>query len=200
MTLGGAGFASQRTTSSTHSWDLSAYDGIMLDIKSGDGKMYTFIIKDEILPPSEGGREQASISWEYDFRAENRGDEDEGSRGEEEKQVWIPWSKLKATYRGREKKDAAPIDLSHVRRFSLMMRSFFGTQEGDFSLVLRSISAAKNTDQKENEPGSIEAFSNPCHDDDGFDEKKRSLDQRREDNDQTETGLLSWLSAMCVVS
>jgi len=199
----------------------------MLDTESGDGKMYTFIIKDEILPPSEGGREQASISWEYDFRVGgcgDGGDENEFGREKEEKKVWIPWSELKATYRGREKKDAAPIDLSHVRRFSLMMRryyiqllsgeiyysqraddfqnaSFFGTQEGEFSLVLKSISAVQNPGQEENEPrASREAFPSPYHDDVGFDQKERPIDQRRDGDDQRKTGLLSWLSAMCVVS
>jgi Complex I intermediate-associated protein 30 (CIA30) len=55
-TLGGAGFASQRTTLSdknkSHSWDLSSYDGIILvvlrDKDNTDEKVYTFILKDEI--------------------------------------------------------------------------------------------------------------------------------------------------------
>lgn len=35
-TLGGAGFASQRTTGDDRKWDLSDYAGIELDIAKGD--------------------------------------------------------------------------------------------------------------------------------------------------------------------
>lgn len=37
-TLGGAGFASQRTTDDDRIWDLSGYDGIELRVVSADGK------------------------------------------------------------------------------------------------------------------------------------------------------------------
>ena len=37
-TLGGAGFASQRTTDDDRIWDLSGYDGIELAVVSADGK------------------------------------------------------------------------------------------------------------------------------------------------------------------
>lgn len=37
-TLGGAGFASQRTVSEDKNWDLSEYAGIQLDIAKGDSK------------------------------------------------------------------------------------------------------------------------------------------------------------------
>jgi hypothetical protein len=36
-TLGGAGFASQRTAGEDWSWDLSMYDGISMDVASSDG-------------------------------------------------------------------------------------------------------------------------------------------------------------------
>lgn len=94
---------------------------------SGDGKVYTFIVKDEILPTGEGGREQSSVSWEYDFRVGGDGDGD-GEKGEGEgeggERVWIPWGEFKATYRGKEKRDAAPMDVRGLRRFSLMMRRY----------------------------------------------------------------------------
>lgn len=111
---------------------MSAYDGVVLDVGRGDGKLYTFIVKDEILPPDQGGREQSTVSWEYDFRVEESGGdggigdgkEEVGERAQGGKRVWIPWAELKATYRGKEKRDAAPIDLANVRRFSLMMRRY----------------------------------------------------------------------------
>lgn len=37
-TLGGAGFASQRTVGEDKNWDLSEYAGIQLDIAKGDSK------------------------------------------------------------------------------------------------------------------------------------------------------------------
>ena len=118
-------------------WDLSAYDGIQVEVIKGDGKMYTLIVKDE-LPQSkrEDGREISSVSWEYDFTPPQSSI---GSR--QVTTVWVPWNEFKATYRGREKKDAEPLKKEQIRRFSLMMRSFFEKQEGDFELVLASISA-----------------------------------------------------------
>ncbi|MCJ1395795.1 hypothetical protein MMC18_008681 [Xylographa bjoerkii] len=137
-TLGGAGFASQ-TTTGDKVWDLSTYDGIQVEVIKGDGKMYTLIVKNEV-PQSkrDDGQEMSSVSWEYDF---NTTESSVGS-GQTTK-VWVPWKEFKATYRGREKKDAEPLKKGEIRRFSIMMRSFFEKQEGDFELVLASISAAR---------------------------------------------------------
>lgn len=116
-TLGGAGFASQRTTGDSREWDLADYDGIELIIDDGDKKQYTFILKDDLLPPDpDTGREQSTISYEYDFHATTNTAED-GSLT-----VYIPWKEMKATYRGKEKKDAPSINLKKVRRLSLMIR------------------------------------------------------------------------------
>ncbi|KAF2722808.1 CIA30 family protein [Polychaeton citri CBS 116435] len=138
-TLGGAGFASQRTTGDKRKWDLSRYDGITLDIAKGDKKRYTFILKDELLPPNpENGREQSTISYECDFdlpRQDRPGESDGAS-------IFIPWSSLNATYRGKLKKDAKPLDRTSVKRMSILMRSFFGVQKGEFSISIKSISAS----------------------------------------------------------
>jgi len=37
-TLGGAGFASQRTTGDEREWDLSSFEGIEIDVVDGDCK------------------------------------------------------------------------------------------------------------------------------------------------------------------
>jgi len=161
-TLGGAGFASHRTTGEDRKWDLSKYDGLVLDVVKSDGKKYTLILKDELLEKSPDGREQATVSWEYDFPIED-GDAEEGGKGK----VFVKWEDLKPTYRGRDKKDAKPLDLENIERISLMIRryvcvacdvpqtkhmqhadplSFFGTQEGDFSLSIKSISAANKSE------------------------------------------------------
>ena len=187
-TLGGAGFASQRTTGEARNWDLSRYDGLLLDVERSDGKRYTLTLKDELLPRSPNGREQSTTSWEYDFE----GTPDGGK-------VFVRWDDLKATYRGREKKDAPPLDRTGIKRFSLLMRrygrrsvwtaradahSFFGTQEGDFSLSIVSISAFQNID-----PGPFE----PYRDDPNGKEVSRSGTARP----HTDSGWLGWLFGRC---
>ena len=83
----------------------------MLDVTKADGKQYTLTLKDELLPKSPNGREQSTISWEYDFKPKSGGEK-----------VFAKWDDFKATYRGREKPDAKPLDLKNVKRISLMMR------------------------------------------------------------------------------
>jgi len=138
-TLGGAGFASQRTTGEDKTWDLSKYDGLEIIIEKSDEKQYTFILKDELLPKSPNGREQSTVSWEYDFTVESENLASGAGK------VTIEWNDLKPTYRGKKKKDVTPLDISKIKRFSIMMRSFFGDQEGDFSLSILSIAASKKS-------------------------------------------------------
>ncbi|KAG4439804.1 hypothetical protein IFR05_004702 [Cadophora sp. M221] len=173
-TLGGAGFASQRTTGDDRSWDFSKYQGLVLDIAKSDEKQYTLTLKDELLPKSSDGREQSTISWEYDFKVDSDGGK-----------VYIHWDDFNATYRGREEKDAKPLDLKHVKRISFMMRSFFGTQEGDFSLSINSMSAFSKHDKVQNEQCS-----------DG--PKEKAISQSTKDNE--EQGRCGWMLGSCVVS
>nr|POE54916.1 uncharacterized protein c9e9.15 [Quercus suber] len=140
-TLGGAGFASQRTTDDDRKWDLSDYAGVQIAVAKGDKKRYTFILKDELLPPSENGREQAVISWEVDFELPPQTEPGDAK----DKFVFVPWKAFNPTYRGKPKKDAKPLDLKSIKRVSIMMRSFFGSQDGDFSLSITSIKALKKT-------------------------------------------------------
>ncbi|KAF2869850.1 complex I intermediate-associated protein 30-domain-containing protein [Massariosphaeria phaeospora] len=134
-TLGGAGFASQRTVEEAKTWDLSDYDGLRLDLGKADSKRYTVILKDELLPKSPNGREQATTSYEFDFNVS------EDAALAEASFVFVAWKDFKPTYRGKEQKDASKLDKKNVKRFSLMMRSFFGDQEGDFSITVKSIKA-----------------------------------------------------------
>lgn len=106
--LGGAGFASQRTIDSL-SWDLTDYQGLNLGIAGGDGKKYTLILKDEVLPKRPDGREQSTISWEYDFVPGNT-------------EISVSWADFRPTYRGRPKPDADPLRLDQIKRVSIMMR------------------------------------------------------------------------------
>lgn len=129
-------------------------------------KRYTFILKDALLPPDEStGREQSTISWECDFELPPQTKPGETH----DRSVFIPWDSLNPTYRGKLKKDAGPLDTTKIKRMSIMMRryvlrrtcvtassvlnlvsirliyvrhpSFFGAQEGDFSLTIKQISA-----------------------------------------------------------
>lgn len=169
-TLGGVGFTSQYQSAaycqdnedSTDQgvWNLGAYDGIEIDITVSDGKIYTLVLKDEDPQDKrDDGRERAGVNWEAEFQVAS--DECDGKkRG---RKVWIPWSALKATYRGKEKVDAGQIRNAEIKRLGLMMRrydslmmancnridrsmfSYFGTQQGDFSLELRSICATSQS-------------------------------------------------------
>ena len=117
-TLGGAGFASQRTVGDDREWDLSKYAGITITIVNADDKRYTLILKDALLPRDpDTGRDQATISWEYDFKVEST-----VSSSTRDDHVFVAWDSFKPTYRGREKTGAKPIDLKHVKRVSIMNR------------------------------------------------------------------------------
>jgi hypothetical protein len=73
-------------------------------------------LKDEILPKSPGGREQSTISYEYDFTVS------EDTAKAESSFIYMPWKDLKPTYRGKEKKDAPKLNEKDVKRVSIMMR------------------------------------------------------------------------------
>lgn len=82
-------------------------------------KRYTFNLKDELLPVDpDTGREQSSISYEVDFELPPQSEPDHAR----DRDVFVPWSAFNATYRGKPKKDAKPIDLKKIKRISIMMR------------------------------------------------------------------------------
>ncbi|KAJ0148971.1 Uncharacterized protein CTA2_621 [Colletotrichum tanaceti] len=136
-TLGGAGFASQRTANNWPFLDLSAYDTITLEIPYADGKRYTFNLKDIISPPVNGV-EQSGLSWEFSFQLPAV----EHTDGTVERVV-MPISEFVPTLRGRVQNDTAPLDLTSIKRISIMIRSFFAEQDGDFELHIKSVTASK---------------------------------------------------------
>ncbi|KAL0936302.1 cia30 family protein [Colletotrichum truncatum] len=137
VTLGGSGFASQRTVDDWPSIDISAYDTITLEIPFSDGKRYSFNLKDTV-PPPVNGVEQSGVSWERDFQiaAVNHTD------GQVEKVV-MPIADFVPTFRGRVQNDTAPLDLKSIKRVNIMIRSFFAEQAGDFQLHIKSVIASK---------------------------------------------------------
>ena len=97
--------------------------------------MYTLILKDGETPGKrDDGREKAGISWEVEFRAGQRKEAEEEGDGSETSRkgksvstrVWVPWEDFKATYRGKEKKDAGKLKTGEVRRVGIMMRRYVG--------------------------------------------------------------------------
>jgi len=157
---------------------LSGYQGLVLDIAKSDEKHYTLTLKDELLPQSPNGSDQSTVSWEYDFKVDSDGGK-----------VYMHWDEFNATYRGREKKDAKPLDLKHVKRISFMMRSFFGSQEGDFSLSVTSVSAFAKHDSVQNEQ---------CIDD----RKEKAIPQPTNGATKKceEQSWFGWIFGSCVVS
>jgi len=59
------------------------------------------------------------------------------------KAIWIPWSALKATYRGNDKGDAPEMKTSNIKHIGVMCRRFFGEQEDYFELEIEKIDARK---------------------------------------------------------
>lgn len=152
--LGGAGFASQRTADDVPGWDVSGYDVLVLDVARADSRKYTLTLKDEVLPRRPDGRDQSSVSWEYDFVV--GAGEDAAAAAAGSTKVVIPFGDFQPTYRGKPKPDADPLDLKNVKRISFMMRSFFGTQEGDFSIVFNSVAVEKKDKTRD---GSIDSVA-----------------------------------------
>lgn len=128
--LGGAGFASQRTADGVPGWDVSGYAALVLDVARADDRKYTLTLKDEVLPRRPDGRDQSTVSWEYDFvvgagkggTAAAAGDAGGGGSTAGSTRVVIPFEEFKPTYRGKAKPDAEPLDLKNVKRISFMMR------------------------------------------------------------------------------
>ena len=84
-------------------------------------KRYTFLLKDEVLPLRTDGREQSTISYEYEFQAEPASASTNDTAATT---ITIPFSSLRATYRGKDTPDSRAINLKEVRRISFMMRRY----------------------------------------------------------------------------
>ncbi|KAH8904274.1 CIA30-domain-containing protein [Coniochaeta sp. PMI_546] len=181
-TLGGAGFASQRTVPELFAagLNLSDYDSLVVDVdeSSSDDKTYTIILKDtEALPKRPDGREQSTVSWEHDFQLRSSS----GGR------LVMRFEDFKPTYRGRPKRDAEPLNLKRILSMSIMMRSHFGEQEGDFSIAMRSISAQGHSDRVNK--SAVDTVSRQSQNSEG-------IVKRRPDAAASKGGWLAWLGFM----
>jgi hypothetical protein len=119
---------------------LRGYEYVKVSVRTEltDDRTYTFILKDELLPREPvTGREQSTVSYEVDFKVEER------DRFHDSKVFYFKIDELVPNYRGRKKEDAQPLETRAVRRFSIMMRSHFGAQSGPFRLAISSIAGVK---------------------------------------------------------
>ncbi|RAK91786.1 CIA30 family protein [Aspergillus costaricaensis CBS 115574] len=159
-TLGGAGFASQHTASTTDLWDLSSYAGLELSIPKSDGHTYTLNLRDELQDPRPDGRQRSGLVWEAKFKVEKG-----------QTKVKLGWKEFRPTYRGREVHMGRPLILAGVKQFGIMIRSFFGEQEGDFELEIEWIRGIEKEQRRyKDDPNDFE-------DDGYYDEKHFSDDQ-----------------------
>lgn len=162
-TLGGAGFASQRTTTDTRVWDLSEYAGVELQLGQGDGKRYTLNVKTVLPHKMDNGRDASTIEYAFSFTADATGDTTRRRRTSSK--IFAKWSEFEPFYRGKPVEGAEPLDPAKIRRWSLMMRSFFEQQSGPFSLTLYSIKARHSASDDASSTSSPSSLS-PEKDDD----------------------------------
>ncbi|KAI5821320.1 CIA30 family protein-like protein [Pyronema omphalodes] len=126
--LGGAGFASVMTTG-VRNWDWTMYEGLKIRIQKADHKIYSIILKNDVPDDKTDSRERSTISYEYHFSHHNK----------QPAIVLARFEDFTPFYRGRLARDAPPLDLKHVKRLSIMCRSFFGRleQEGEFRIEFK---------------------------------------------------------------
>lgn len=118
-TLGGAGFASQCTTfSPSLSFSTKDYSGLTLTLvrpkkepRVDEPTKFVLVIKNEIPEDREGGggRRESNVSYEYPFDTR-----DFGIQGTPKVVLFAEWASFVPTFRGREQKEAPPLDPTAV--------------------------------------------------------------------------------------
>ncbi|KAM0752487.1 CIA30-domain-containing protein [Meredithblackwellia eburnea MCA 4105] len=144
-TLGGAGFASQCTTFHPRlSFPSPPFDGLALVVKRpytlppNQPTSFVISIKNDKPELREDGRRESVVSYEFafDLAALPVGDEVE---------VRAEWGDFHATYRGREDKEAKPLDPASIYELSWMCRSNFDQQKGKFALEILRLGIIRST-------------------------------------------------------
>ena len=174
-TLGGAGFASQRYRFGPEPLHLprTTYKGVTLTIhpsSSSSSKSvttsetprassFTLVLKTTLntRPPSRPKTppqpEPASLSYEASFTP---------SKKDGPETVKLAFDDFKVTYRGREvpKDDPRwqPFHSEKIYELSLMCRSDFGGQKGDFELVVGEIAGWEKSDSRKTASGTDDGW------------------------------------------
>ena len=92
---------------------------------------FVFNLKTTVPERRPDGRLESRVTYEHAFDGSRDGPLD------------APWSAFEATYRGRPAKDAPALDPAAIVEVSLMCRSGFDSQRGDFSVQLGRVSALR---------------------------------------------------------
>ncbi|KAJ9125082.1 hypothetical protein QFC22_000035 [Naganishia vaughanmartiniae] len=122
-------------------------------------KHFTLVLKGSVPPLRPDGRRESTLSYEYTFvnAASTSSSPESATMTTKQRTITIPWTDFSATYRGRPitPKDPqyTPLDPGSadsngkeqggVAELSLMCRSGFGKQEGEFELVVHRIEAVR---------------------------------------------------------
>ncbi|CAO1617919.1 unnamed protein product [Parajaminaea phylloscopi] len=167
LTLGGAGFASQRyipSSSSSAAGQGTAFP-IALDSKNFDGLQLRIIAPPRASHPHPEGQAQKQpgggkgpvttyVMNLYTTEPKKRPDGRQQSSLVYEWDftpaapaaqtsnlvtVQSKWSDFRPKYRGRPQPDAPPLNPAEIKTWSFMARSDFGEQSGDFDLVVDSM-------------------------------------------------------------
>ncbi|GAA5932277.1 uncharacterized protein JCM15063_001177 [Sporobolomyces koalae] len=158
--LGGAGFASQSTTFDPTRLSLPrhSYSGLSLTIvlphtlrdsrkeKCDPVQPHKFVVVLKNTKPATrpDGRRESVLSYEFEFDVDHLV-EHEWFQDDKQRRVQVDavWEQFVATYRGRPKQDAEPLDPASIYELSFMCRSSFGYQAGPFALDIVSVSAIR---------------------------------------------------------
>lgn len=176
LTLGGAGFASQAsTTPFPVPLSKDEYGGLRLVVRRqpdcqevappaddvpGGGKAgvtsFVFEIKTEVPARRPDGRRESVLVWEWSFRIPQEGGERDArlNTALTNEDFWVfdsTWADFKPTYRGRpvDPGEAGEFNPQNTHEWSFMARSNFQAQSGPFVLQLHSLSALPAQDQFE---------------------------------------------------
>lgn len=168
-TLGGAGFASQCRSFEEVLWLPEAeFKGLAVTVITEESQAsskgeaekdgprepyeYTVTLKTSVPDLRPDGRRESTISYEYTFTVPRH---IKGSASPQHQRIVIPWHAFTATYRGRTLPSTdpsyVPLDPGStspdgkkkggIHELSLMCRSGFGRQEGEFELGVVRIEA-----------------------------------------------------------
>lgn len=121
--------------------DIILFGEAEADIEKADGpRDFVLSLKTDQPEKRPDGRIESRITYEYRFSKPSK---PSLIAQASTTKLFAPWSAFEPTYRGRPADNAPELDLTHLTELSLMCRSNFGKQSGDFSLVLGQISLRK---------------------------------------------------------
>ncbi|WRT63948.1 uncharacterized protein IL334_000875 [Kwoniella shivajii] len=158
-TLGGAGFASQSYRYGPPPLELPriSYSGVSVTYLPDPQTKYTSSTpRDFVLvlkpnptaqipkhPKTPGSPREAQLTYEANFSLSSF----YLDNSHKEKKVEFGWNQFEPTYRGRNIPEGdpkwVPLDPKAIFELSIMCRSDFGKQQGEFGVVITSIQAIK---------------------------------------------------------